>query len=270
MTDWSPPRRPALFALQFLAVPAMADTFAFDLSGITPEGQPYRGTAEVSLEGPSCHVVWRSPDPLEGVCMVNDGRLIASYDDSGRRGHALYDPQPDGSLSGVWAVDGLPGVGVETLVPAGQTPVAPAGRLDDEARALLEQFLKPGADLQALTESLAPRRQDIHEVYGDPLATALEPYLATTYGSGEAIAPQPGQTELQRVVTTTGALRSDPAVLAEFPGGYADVLSNFTADVPIARFKFVAPGEDLGMAFDGLLHVNGRLVLIPKPWRALP
>ena len=39
--------------------------------------------------------------------------------------------------------------------------------------------------------------------------------------------------------------------------------------VTLYRFKFVKPGEGLGMAFDGLVHVNGHWVIIPKPWRAL-
>ena len=32
---------------------------------------------------------------------------------------------------------------------------------------------------------------------------------------------------------------------------------------------FVEPGESLGLAFDGLIFVNGRWVLMPKPWRVL-
>ena len=35
----------------------------------------------------------------------------------------------------------------------------------------------------------------------------------------------------------------------------------------VYRFKFVEPGEDLGMAFDGLVNVNGHWRIFPKPWR---
>ncbi|MGJ5620789.1 hypothetical protein [Sulfitobacter sp. MF3-043] len=56
----------------------------------------------------------------------------------------------------------------------------------------------------------------------------------------------------------------------EFPGGYKDVLQYFKIDVPIVRFKFVQKGETLGLAFDGLIHVNGRWVTMPKPRRSLP
>jgi hypothetical protein len=58
-------------------------------------------------------------------------------------------------------------------------------------------------------------------------------------------------------------------VAGEFPGGYAQVAQYIVKDVPIVRFKFVKPGETMGMAFDGLIHVNGRWVFMPKPWNGL-
>ena len=36
-----------------------------------------------------------------------------------------------------------------------------------------------------------------------------------------------------------------------------------------SRFKFVTKGQTAGLAFDGLIYVNNRWVLMPKPWRAL-
>jgi hypothetical protein len=35
----------------------------------------------------------------------------------------------------------------------------------------------------------------------------------------------------------------------------------------VYAFKFVKPGESLGMAFEGLTNINGRLRLFPKPWK---
>jgi len=31
----------------------------------------------------------------------------------------------------------------------------------------------------------------------------------------------------------------------------------------------VKQGETIGLAFDGLVYVNGHWVIMPKPWRAL-
>ena len=69
---------------------------------------------------------------------------------------------------------------------------------------------------------------------------------------------------------TTGELVQGKPLLDKFPGGYKKILQYFRANVPIVRFKFVTKGETLGLAFDGLIHVNGRWVIMPKPWRSLP
>jgi hypothetical protein len=69
----------------------------------------------------------------------------------------------------------------------------------------------------------------------------------------------------------------DAATLAElkagtakdFPSGYKLVASHLIGTSRIYRFRFVEPGKELGNAYDGLTHINGHWVLIPKPWRAL-
>ena len=54
-----------------------------------------------------------------------------------------------------------------------------------------------------------------------------------------------------------------------FPGGYKRVVQFMKPGIPIVRFKFVKPGDRIGLAFDGLVYVNGRWALMPKPYRAL-
>ena len=139
-----------------------------------------------------------------------------------------------------------------------------------EGRALLDRFFDPAADHGAMTLALKPTAEDVRAVYGEPLAGRLIAHYEGLFAPGAAIAPKPGQTQLLSTFTTTAALKRGDPVLADFPGGYREVLEYFVSDVPIARFKFVEPGETLGMAFDGLIHVNGRWVLMPKPWSVLP
>lgn len=139
-----------------------------------------------------------------------------------------------------------------------------------EGRALLDRFFDPTADHEAMTLALKPNEVDVRAVYGEPLASQLIEHYERLFAPGTAIRPKPGQTQLLSSFATTGALKRGDPVLSEFPGGYRDVLQYFVADVPIARFKFVEPGETLGLAFDGLIHVNGRWVMMPKPWSALP
>lgn len=139
-----------------------------------------------------------------------------------------------------------------------------------QARALLMKFYAPGADHRALTQALLPTEEDIRTVYADPLASALVQSYGQAFTADVAFAPKPDHNDVVMVHTTTRALAEGKAVLREFPGGYKDVVKYFKTDVPIVRFKFVTKGETLGLAFDGLVFVNGRWVIMPKPWRSLP
>jgi hypothetical protein len=256
------------------AAGAQDQVFRYDLTGTDLDGKPYRGTAELRLGAGTCRIVWRTPDPLEGLCMIEGRQLVAYYEIDADRGLALYAADDRGVLAGVWTVSGREARGSEVLTPAGTAaaaapPPPAAADLEAEGRALVARFLDPAADRAALTAALRPRPEDVRAVYAEPLASALIAALDGLYASGAAIGPAAGQDDVLFTLTTTGALRGRQPVLGEFPGGYEQVLDHFVADVPIARFKFVRRGETLGMAFDGLIHVNGRWVLIPKPWSAL-
>lgn len=138
-----------------------------------------------------------------------------------------------------------------------------------EARSVLMKFYEPGADLAALTWALKPSEADIRAVYADPLASKLVEMYAGMYTPGVAIGPKADHNDLIVVHTTTSQLREGKPVLRDFPGGYKKVVSQLLGDFPIVRFKFVTKGETLGLAFDGLIFVGDRWVLMPKPWRAL-
>lgn len=139
-----------------------------------------------------------------------------------------------------------------------------------DGRALLQRFFDPAEDHGALTLSLKPSPEDVRAVYAEPLASAMIDAYEGLFVPGAVIEPKPEQKQLLATFTTTGRLKAGDPVLDEFPGGYKDVLQYMVADVPIGRFKFVKPGETLGLAFDGLIYVNNRWVFMPKPWRALP
>ena len=140
----------------------------------------------------------------------------------------------------------------------------------EDGRALLQRFFDPAEDHGALTLALKPSPEDVRAVYAEPLASALIDTYEGVFVPGAVIEPKPEHKQLLATFTTTGRLKAGDPVLAEFPGGYKDVLQYIVADVPIGRFKFVEPGETLGLAFDGLIFVNDHWVFMPKPWRALP
>lgn len=140
---------------------------------------------------------------------------------------------------------------------------------DAGARALLQQFFAAGADLVALTATLRPGPNDYRAVYKEPFASALEKTHSAMWKGRPAVRPKAGQSELLMFFASTTDLIARKKALAIFPGGYKQVVPHMKPGIPIVRFKFVKPGERLGMAFDGLVYVNGRWLLMPKPYRAL-
>ncbi|MEO0369886.1 MAG: HdeA/HdeB family chaperone [Pseudomonadota bacterium] len=137
------------------------------------------------------------------------------------------------------------------------------------ARVFLSQFLSARADRAELTAAMRPTEAEIRAVYAPPLADRLIGHYAQLFQPGAAIGPNPGQTEVLLWGSTTSDLRAGAPILSEFPGGYKEVRGAMQGNFPIFRFKFVKPGERSGMAFDGLIYINNRYVLMPKPWRVL-
>ena len=164
--------------------------------------------------------------------------------------------------------------------PAADTKGAPAKddaakRLDhpgtmEGAKALLESFLKPGADLAGMSTALRPTKDDYKALYTDEFAGKLDAMYAPAWDAGALVLkPKDGQTALLLFSATTEDFKAGNAAAGEFPGGYKKIADQMKPGVTLYRFKFVKPGETLGMAFDGLAHVNGHWVIVPKPWRAM-
>lgn len=141
----------------------------------------------------------------------------------------------------------------------------------DGARALLQEFMKPDADRKKLTMELRPTKEDYRAFYADEsTATRAETYFDKLWSSGNAVvAPKDGQTELKLVSATTEELKNSQGESSEFPSAMTSLAStdNLKPNLTIYAFKFVKPGESLGMAFEGLTYVNGHWRLFPKPWR---
>jgi hypothetical protein len=139
------------------------------------------------------------------------------------------------------------------------------------ARALLKEFLDPAADHASLTAKLRPTRADYDAVFTSEAAAKLFAACDPAWQQGEMVVKgKPDQTQLLLWSATTDDLRAWRGNASErFPGGYKDIAAAFKPGQTIHVFKFVAPGQSLGMAFDGLVYVKGGWRLFPKPWRAL-
>jgi hypothetical protein len=138
------------------------------------------------------------------------------------------------------------------------------------AKALLSEFLKPGADLKALSKQLQPTKADYETVFDASLAQKLYDLYQPAWEAGVlVIAPKAGQTELLLQNVPSSEIRQwSERAAAILPGGYRQISANIKDGYTIYTFKFVKPGEQLGMAFDGLSFVNGHWCIFPKPWRA--
>ncbi len=138
-----------------------------------------------------------------------------------------------------------------------------------DAASVVKKFLAPGADYARLTASIKPTERDIQTVFSEPLATNLSLMYQRLFKPGVKIKPKPEHDDYIVIQSTTGKLKAGDPILRKFAGGQKKVRRFYLKNVPIARFKFVRSGEKLGLSFDSLYFVNGRWVLMPKPWRGL-
>ncbi|MGB0678489.1 MAG: hypothetical protein ACPGUV_02380, partial [Polyangiales bacterium] len=135
---------------------------------------------------------------------------------------------------------------------------------------LLGAFLASGANHAALSAQLKPAAADYAKVFVKvEMAKKAEAVYAGLWQAiaQSPIAPKPGQTALLVWQASTEELRAGKGDAREFPGGYQQAAAELQPGLTFYRFKFVKPGETSGMAFDGLVNLDGRWIIVPKPWR---
>lgn len=99
-------------------------------------------------------------------------------------------------------------------------------------------------------------------------AWQLWKYAKITYSQANitAIQAKPGQTEISIESANTNHLKQ--GYYNKLPGGYSSTSEKFQDNLMIYAFRYIVPGADLGMRFDGFVYVNKKWVFIPKMWRA--
>jgi hypothetical protein len=141
---------------------------------------------------------------------------------------------------------------------------------EEGAKALLTALMNAGPNAAKLSLELKPTSADYEAIFTTKeMAQKAETEYGKLWGmiDKDPIRPKEGQTELKLFKATTEELRSRSGGASEFPGGYGRASQQLKPGLTIYRWKFVKPGESLGMAFDGLVFVNGHWVIVPKPWR---
>jgi hypothetical protein len=146
----------------------------------------------------------------------------------------------------------------------------PAAGSEEEARALIAELARPGADLAALSARLRPTAADYAAVFDAELAKRAEALYGPAWAAGQIVVQhKPDQTATIVSKATTDELVAGTGQSMSFPGGYKKVAPRMKRGLTVYAFKFVVPGQQLGMAYDGLIFVNGHWALFPKPWRLL-
>jgi len=131
------------------------------------------------------------------------------------------------------------------------------------------QFAKDVRGNRALLVASLPSPAETAMICASPedakLVDAYVAELAKTLPA-EGISGDAEQTEVLVKSTTTAALRAGTD--QELSGGYTETASRYKDGLDFYAFSYVKPGESLGVRFDACTHVNGRLVFVPKMWRA--
>lgn len=158
----------------------------------------------------------------------------------------------------------------DTQTESSTSSAQPAG--EEGAKAILNAILSSPDKAAELSKQLQPTTADYATVFSDAaFAKKAEATYGGAWDSGAIVVkPKPGQTELKLFSATSDDLKAWNDKARPFPGGYKRVANQFNNGITIYCFKFLKPGEQYGMAYNGLIHVNGHWRLFPKPWRIAP
>lgn len=144
--------------------------------------------------------------------------------------------------------------------------VTELNRIRREATALMTRLARAGQ--LDVTAALKPEDEDYAKVFlGDTAATARASYESLWIDP--PILARPGQTEVEAFALQAETFLTDNEFSREFPGGYRKIAHLLNPDLVWVRFKFTEPGKSAGMAYDGLVWLDGRWAWFPKPWRYL-
>lgn len=138
------------------------------------------------------------------------------------------------------------------------------------ATALVKAFRDEKTDRVALTRALRPDPADFKAIFEGEFAAKVEEAHKKFWDAEKfegLSGGKPDQTEVLIAAVSTEDIAAWNDNAKALPGGYEKIKDKFKKGLVVYRFKYVVPGETLGMANDGLIHVNGHWVFVPKPWR---
>jgi len=150
-----------------------------------------------------------------------------------------------------------------------RAPSCGAALSEAEARAMLEQFSKPGADIKGLTEALRPTPDDVAAVFDPTVISKVQSYYATLWTKDATVTLKPDQTDLKLFHATTDELLTGAPPSQKFPLGWRNAAKSVKKGLTFYSWKWAAPGDEKAPLYDGLVSVNGHWAYFPKIWNTV-
>lgn len=126
------------------------------------------------------------------------------------------------------------------------------------------------AVLRALILELAPRPEDYARVFLPEVAATARAAYEELWREPDLWPIEHGHSVLRVSVASVEDLRHGTGRACDFPGGYDDITDALQPDHLWVSWELLEDGQDIGLAFDGLVQIDGRWAWFPKPWRILP
>jgi hypothetical protein len=116
---------------------------------------------------------------------------------------------------------------------------------------------------------LRPTEEDYQAVFPDRIGQRLFEAYEELWKDPPRIAPGPDRRQLRVHACPAPLLATDNQFSRPFPTGYRAVAPMLRQDRVWLAWRYCAPGNQTGMAFDGLVHVAGNWVWFPKVFNVL-
>ena len=143
--------------------------------------------------------------------------------------------------------------------------------IERRAAQLLTTFF--GADREFLRqfsqEHLYPKLEDYEQVFQPNAVQSARLGYELIWSESPFPEPKPGQEQVLVYSAWAEELGRESKRSQFFPGGYQRIAHNLLPHRIWLAWKYVKRGEHSGMAYDGLVWLEGRFAWFPKPWRVL-
>ena len=139
------------------------------------------------------------------------------------------------------------------------------------ALALLSRFVDPAfaGQIGDLARALQPQPDDYAKVFTAEVAEQVKAAYKVFW---ETLPPWPvrkEQTQLHVHAARVEDFLEETPRGRQFPGGYKSIAKYLVPGPIWVCWKHTEPGRESGLAFDGLVSLEGRFAWFPKPWKML-